>query len=83
MRLLLDQGLPGSAVWQLKHGGFLAEHVGNLGLAAATDAAILEVARQQNATVGILAAPVCRTGWLVEVEGMAVIDANNPALPRY
>ncbi len=28
-------------------------------------------------------APVCRPGWLVEVEGMAVIPAANPGLPAF
>lgn len=28
-------------------------------------------------------APVCRPGWLVEVEGMAVVPASNPGLPAF
>ena len=42
MKLLLDQGLPRSAVAELSARGIVAEHVGDLGLAAATDEAILE-----------------------------------------
>lgn len=42
MRFLLDQGLPRSAVSHLAHQGIASEHVGVLGLATATDEAILE-----------------------------------------
>ena len=31
----------------------------------------------------IIRAPVCRPGWLIEVEGQAVIPATNPALPAF
>jgi len=41
MKFLLDQGLPRSTVGHLQAMGFDAEHVGNLGLASATDEAIL------------------------------------------
>jgi predicted nuclease of predicted toxin-antitoxin system len=41
MKFLLDQGLPRSAVAHLKAAGFSAEHVGDLGMATATDKAIL------------------------------------------
>ena len=51
MRLLLDQGLPRSAVEQLVGMGIAAEHVGELGLARATDARLLDVARERLATV--------------------------------
>jgi predicted nuclease of predicted toxin-antitoxin system len=51
MKLLLDQGLPRSTIKHLADAGIVAEHVGNLGMAAATDEAILEVARQQPAVV--------------------------------
>jgi len=51
MKLLLDQGLPRSTIKHLADVGIVAEHVGNLGMAAATDEAILEVARQQPAVV--------------------------------
>jgi enamine deaminase RidA (YjgF/YER057c/UK114 family) len=40
-------------------------------------------ARLGDAPVVVLAAPVCRPGWLVEVEGMAVVPAANPALPAF
>jgi predicted nuclease of predicted toxin-antitoxin system len=51
MKLLLDQGLPRSTTKHLSDAGIVAEHVGNLGMAAATDEAILEAARQQPAVV--------------------------------
>ena len=30
----------------------------------------------------VLHAPVCRPGWLVEVEGIALVSAHNPGLPE-
>jgi enamine deaminase RidA (YjgF/YER057c/UK114 family) len=36
-----------------------------------------------DAPIEILVAPVCRPGWLIEVEGMAVIPASNPTLPLF
>jgi predicted nuclease of predicted toxin-antitoxin system len=51
MKLLLDQGLPRTAVDRLRNLGIEAEHVGDLGMAAATDDAILKTARDRNAVV--------------------------------
>lgn len=51
MRLLLDQGLPRSAVRHLAGMGIAAEHVGDLGMAKASDASILEAARDRQAAV--------------------------------
>lgn len=51
MKLLLDQGLPRSAVKHLADAGISAEHVGDIGMAAATDEAILEEARRRQAVV--------------------------------
>jgi enamine deaminase RidA (YjgF/YER057c/UK114 family) len=31
----------------------------------------------------VVVAPVCRPGWLIEVEGMAIISADNPHLPEF
>lgn len=31
----------------------------------------------------VVVAPVCRPGWLIEVEGIAVLPANYPALPPF
>jgi predicted nuclease of predicted toxin-antitoxin system len=51
MKLLLDQGLPRTAVDRLRELGIEAEHVGDLGMAAATDEAILITASDRNAVV--------------------------------
>lgn len=51
MRFLLDQGLPRSTIRHLAVAGVLADHVGELGVATASDADVLETARQQNAVV--------------------------------
>jgi predicted nuclease of predicted toxin-antitoxin system len=51
MKLLLDQGLPRSTVQALAALGIPAEHVGDLGMAAASDVAILAAAEQRNAVV--------------------------------
>ena len=51
MRLLLDQGLPRSTVRHLAGMGIVAEHVGDLGMARAADALILDEARQRQAAV--------------------------------
>jgi enamine deaminase RidA (YjgF/YER057c/UK114 family) len=31
----------------------------------------------------VIVAPVCRPGWLVEIEGMAIIPASTPELPAF
>lgn len=51
MKLLLDQGLPRSTVKHLAALGIAAEHVSDLGLAAASDETILEEARGRQAVV--------------------------------
>lgn len=51
MKFLLDQGLPRSTVGNLEGMGLEAEHVGNLGLATASDEAILEEGRNRDAIV--------------------------------
>jgi predicted nuclease of predicted toxin-antitoxin system len=51
MKLLLDQGLPRSTVVYLANVGILAEHVGDLGMSAASDDQILDVARKSQAVV--------------------------------
>ena len=35
------------------------------------------------APLAVTAAPVCRPGWLVEVEGMAIVPTANPQLPAF
>ena len=51
MKLLLDQCLPRSTVRHLTEMGIAAEHVGDLGMATASDVQILKIARQRQATV--------------------------------
>ncbi len=51
MKLLLDPGLPRGTVQNLAEMGIAAEHVGDLGMATATDSQILESARERRAVV--------------------------------
>ena len=51
MKLLLDQGLPRSAAMLLREGGIDTLHVGEIGLAAATDNEILQRGRQEERVV--------------------------------
>ncbi len=51
MRYLLDQGLPRSTVHHLRASGFWADHVGDRGMATATDLEILAEARKEQAVV--------------------------------
>lgn len=48
MRLLLDQGLPRSIILYLRKEGIEALHVGEIGLASASDAKILAFALQEH-----------------------------------
>ena len=47
MRLLLDQGLPRSTLLHLRNQGIDAVHVGDRGLATATDSRILDLGRKE------------------------------------
>lgn len=51
MKLLLDQGLPRSAAPLLREAGFDAVHTAEIGLATATDTAILLAAHQQDRVI--------------------------------
>ena len=51
MRLLLDQGLPRSALVYLRQCQIETSHVAGLGMSRASDSQILERARQENAVV--------------------------------
>ena len=48
-------------------------------------ARILPVLRERlgDAPMLVLDAPVCRPGWLIEIEGFATIPASNPEFPPY
>lgn len=61
IRLLLDQGLPRSAVRILREHGLDAVHVGDIGAATATDAEILDLARRQHRIIVTLDAD-CNAG---------------------
>lgn len=47
MRLLLDEGLPRSTVLHLHDAGIEAAHAGDMGLATASDAKIIEIGRRE------------------------------------
>lgn len=51
MKLLLDQGLPRGAVAALHRRGFDAVHVGEIGMATATDSEIVDRARRESRVV--------------------------------
>lgn len=51
MKLLLDQGLPRSTVLHLRSAAVEATHLGDRGLATATDAKILDLARRERSIV--------------------------------
>ncbi len=51
MKFLLDQGLPRSTVAHLHRLGIVAEHVGDLGLAAASDPSILSIGRDRGRVI--------------------------------
>ena len=74
MKLLLDQGLPRSTVRHLASVGIAAEHVGDLGMARAADAHILDVARQRQAVVVTLDADFHAL--------LATSHATNPSVVR-
>jgi len=74
MRLLLDQGLPRGAVEFLSRAGIVCEHVGDVGLARATDPEIIEYARQNGFVVVTLDADFHAH--------LALADANGPSVVR-
>jgi predicted nuclease of predicted toxin-antitoxin system len=74
MNLLLDQGLPRSTVRHLAAKGIAAEHVGDLGMARATDTRILDVARERHAAVVTLDADFHAL--------LAATRATNPSVVR-
>lgn len=50
------------------------------------DAAVIETALREsigNIPFILVHAPVCRPGWLIEIEGLAVVPANLPDLPDF
>jgi predicted nuclease of predicted toxin-antitoxin system len=74
MNLLLDQGLPRSTVEHLRRAGILAEHISDINLATASDALILQKARERNATIVTLDADFHQT--------LAASRATSPSVVR-
>jgi predicted nuclease of predicted toxin-antitoxin system len=74
MKLLLDQGLPRSAVKHLASVGIFAEHVGELGMERVTDDAILAAARQRDAVIVTLDADFH--------QALAVANSMSPSVVR-
>lgn len=81
MRLLLDQGLPRSTVHYLRKAGIESAHVGELGLATATDSKILDVARNEGKVVVTLDADFHALLALSGATGPSVIRIRIEGLP--
>jgi predicted nuclease of predicted toxin-antitoxin system len=75
MNLHLHQGLPRSTVKHLAAVGIVAEQVGDLGMAAATDPTILDFARRQQAVVVTLDADFHQL--------LAASGATSPSVIRF
>jgi predicted nuclease of predicted toxin-antitoxin system len=74
MKLLLDQGLPRSAVFYLEKKRVSSVHAGDCGLATAADSTILSRAREENWTIVTLDA---------DFHAQLVLSgARNPSLIR-
>ena len=80
MRLLLDQGLPRSAATLLSERGFDAVHAGDIGLASAADAAILDQARTDGRTIVTLDADFHALVALAGSSGPSVIRIREEGL---
>lgn len=74
MKLLLDQGLPRSAVFHLEKQGIAAIHAGEVGLANAADGIILDYARRQACTIVTLDADFHAL--------LALMGASTPSVIR-
>src|SRR5260370_42427539 len=80
MKLLLDQGLPRSTVLYLSNAGIDAAHVGEAGLATASDAKILDFASQSGNIVVTLDADFHALLALTGVMGPSVIRVRIEGL---
>lgn len=82
MKFLLDQGLPRSTVTHLEAAGITAEHVGDLGLATASDATILSTGLALNSRFasGRLSAnePGFPSGLAASIGAIHLIEAALP-----
>ena len=80
MKLLLDHGLPRSAAALLSDRGFDMVRAGDIGLAAATDAAILDQARIDGRTIVTLDADFHALVALAGASGPSVIRIREEGL---
>ena len=70
MKLLLDQGLPRSTVRHLHYARVEATHLGDRGLATASDATILDLARHERSVVAQAATTANDAGILNVAAGL-------------
>jgi predicted nuclease of predicted toxin-antitoxin system len=82
MRLLLDMGLPRRAVGDLRAHDIEVDHVGELGMATATDSDILARAQSTGAIVCTLDADFSRLLALSGAAGPSVIHIRIPRVTR-
>ncbi len=75
------EALLGQAGASLKDLGMLLVYLRDASDAARVGPRLRE--RFGQVSLQMVAAPVCRPGWLIEMEGLAVIPATNPDLPPY
>ena len=75
IEFLLDQGLPRSTVQHLQGMGLQSVHVGNLGLAAATDETILNAGRDRRAIVVTLDSDF--HALLARIQGVCTVGDPN------
>lgn len=80
MRLLLDQGLPRSAAALLSERGFDTVHAGDIGLASAADAQILDQARINGRTIVTLDADFHALVALAGASGPSVVRIREEGL---
>jgi len=74
IRILLDQGIPRSAVTSLRENGFDVVHVAEIGMSTAYDIAIIDYARKEQRGIITLDADFHAL--------LAVSKANNPSVLR-
>jgi predicted nuclease of predicted toxin-antitoxin system len=80
MKLLLDQGLPRSAVLHLRNQQIEAVHVGDRGLATESDLKILDVGRQEGMVVVTLDADFHALLALSGITGPSVVSIRTEGL---